>query len=87
MCGKRRALGLCGRGVLFGGNSNSVILILSCRREALLAVVFKCLREWCFAPELQGVPRGPLKTHESIGHLWRVKPKQDVNGLKGRLKP
>jgi hypothetical protein len=61
MCGKRRALGLCGRGILFGGNSNPVILILSYRRESLLAVVFKCLRGRCFAPELQGVPRGAFK--------------------------
>jgi hypothetical protein len=32
------------------------------------------------------VPLGYKITHESIGRLWRLTPKQDANGLECRLK-
>jgi hypothetical protein len=59
---------------------------LFCSAELLLAVVFKFWREWCIALLLHGFPCKDQWTHESIGRLWRVKPKRDVNGLRGRLK-
>jgi hypothetical protein len=64
-----------------------VILAICSTRESLLAVILWCMRGRCFALELLDVPQKVVETQESIGRLWRVKPKRDVNGLGGRLKP
>jgi hypothetical protein len=54
--------------------------------ELSLAAFCYAMR-WCFTLEPIGECPERIIFQESIGRLWKVELKRDVNGFEGRLKP